>query len=138
MMANQKNPFFKLDDFQSLETHLEGMNVTSQVRFPKTPSAIALIEIHEDGLTLELPDRSCAIGHALSLDINLKKNTSTDPIEDNIHILGVIEELEKTQTSRLKVRLKFRQYAQKDWSQFLDYFSKKQVALNKLIQKTRK
>ena len=139
-MKTHKNPFFKLEDFQCLEILIEGTNVTSQVSIPGAPASIRLIEIHEDGLNLELPARCCAMGHTLAIDVNVKKifGKSDDFVENKIHILGMVEEIETSPNSTLFVRLKFRQYAQEHWSSLLDYFSEKQLSVNKLIKNTRK
>ena len=136
-MIQSKNPFFKLEDFQSLEVTVEGKNVTSEMRLPPP---IHLIELHDDGLTLDLSPRSCADGHTLALDISLKKviHEPDESIENKIHILGVIHELETMTDSRLKIRIKFRQYAQEEWKALIAYFSEKQHSINTLIKSSRK
>ncbi len=127
-MAEGKNPFFKVEDLEHLELAIVGMNSTSQVRFKE--NSIRLTQILDNGICIEVPPRSCAMGHSLALDISGKN------LDEPIHIIGVIEEMHGEPNP--EVRIKFRQYSQENWGQLLDYFAGKQTNINAIIKNTRK
>ena len=130
------NPFFKLEDFHSMELSVTGSNVTSGVDLP---APIHLIELHNEGITIELAPRSCADGHMLALDIQVKRNAG-NPEDETVHVpvVGVINEFEVMPDSRLKVRLKFRRFPQDQWQSLINYLSEKQGSLNALLRISRK
>ena len=128
-MANDKNPFFKFEDLQdNLDIQIVGLNVTSQVKF-KTGN-IHLVQILEQGIWIDIPTRSCAMGHSLSLDIVIEKHS--------INIIGVIEEIDGLSKTRQLVRLQFRQYSLEQWEKFLSFFLNQQLDINAFIRSTRK
>ena len=127
-MTQNKNPFFKVEDLQHLELVINGVNSTSQVRFKD--KSIKLTQILESGIWIEVPPKSCAMGHTLVLDITGKT------IYSPIHILGVIEEMDSEQGNQ--VRLKFRQFSQENWVKLLSYFAGKQDNINMIIKNSRK
>ena len=148
-MESNSNPFFKLEDFQSLEVTVKGTNSTSQINIP---GDIPLLQVYSDGVSVELPPKCCAMGHTLVLDISARRlaGTSkkilpsgeaveeTEYTESKLMITGVIEQMEGEPGGRQQVRLRFRQYGQKDWEDLLGYFSGKQTNINQLIKATRK
>ena len=149
---DEKNPFFKLEDFQTLEMLIDGLNQTSQVRFPRGTEAVLLVQIMADGIWIEVPAKSCAMGHTLSLDINAKKMSGKKKVtlasgeireedqylENKMSIIGVIAEMQCEPNARQQVRLRFRQYAQNQWDSLLEYFAEKQHGINQIIKSTRK
>lgn len=127
-MAADKNPFFKVEDFQRLDLVISGLNSTSQVRFKE--KSIQLTQILEQGIWIEVPSKSCAMGHSLALDI------SGIPSVPSIHLLGVIEEIDSAESNQ--VRLKFRQFSQENWTKLLSYLSGKQDNINRIMKNSRK
>ncbi len=140
--VENKNPFFTLEDFKSIEMIIDGLNSTSQVKIPGGVDAIQLVQILPDGVWIEVPPKSCAMGHTLSLHIIARwlapQPAEKEYVETQLHILGVIEQIEESKRGRPQVRLKFRQFAQEHWDSLLDYFTQKQLSLNELIKVTRK
>lgn len=149
-MAAERNPFFKLEDLHSLEFSVEGNNLTSQVKLPK--GGAILTQILEDGVWVELPPRSCSLGHVLALNIEARKVTGTSKsrlpsgeivekneyMESKNHVTGVVDDIEGDPKGRMLVRLLFRQFAQEEWKTLLNYFSEKQGTVNRLIKSARK
>lgn len=133
-MESKKNPFFKLEDFQVIEIHISGLNITSQVKISSDDRGIQLIETLSDGIWVELPAKSCAMGHTLSLNFLTRK----DQIENETTVVGVVEEIETNTAGRLNIKLKFRQYSQPEWDLLLNYISGKQNDINQFIKNTRK
>ncbi len=127
-MSNNKNPFFKVENLQHLELKVSGINSTSQVPFKE--NSLHLIQILENGICIEVPPKSCAMGHSLSLNI------SGLSMEEPIPVIGVIENIEGD--SNNIVQLKFRQYSQENWKKLLEYFSGKQTSINTFIKNSRK
>lgn len=140
-MTTDKNPFFKLEDLHGLEVLVEGSNLTSKVNLKK--GGTTLTQILEDGVWLEVPPSSCAIGHVLSLDIDTRKctgvtNGKKEYLENKNHVTGVVTEIEGDLKNRFQVRLVFRQFSQEQWKTLLSYLSEKQGSVNQLIKDTRK
>lgn len=127
-MTYEGNPFFKVEDLQPLELSINGVNSTSQVKFKS--KSIQLTQILENGIWIEVPAKSCAMGHTLDLEI------AGPTLEKPMVFTGVIEEMEGD--SNTQVRVKFRQYSQEEWTQLLAYFSKKQIRINAIIKNSRK
>ena len=135
-----KNPFFRVEDFQNIEILIKGINVTSQIPL-KDSEGIHLVELLPDGVWLDLPKHSCALGHTLSLQVFVNMPGSietqlnaTTPME----IVGRVEELEGDVNSRQKANFRFRQYPQEQWNKFTNLLSEKQNKINNLIRDTRK
>lgn len=150
MSSMPHNPFFKMEDLQTLELTITGINSTSQVKFPQ--GSLHLLQILPDGIWIEVPPKYCAHGHALTLDIVGKKQNGKvkkllangeaveedSYLENQMHLMGVIEEIEGNPKEKHQVRVKFRQYSQSDWERLILYFLEKQVSINQLIKSTRK
>ena len=113
---------------------IEGMNETSQVSIPGGPLSIILIEILEDGILIEVPHRSCADGHTLSLTVT----THRPGAESKMQIVGVISQVETVSKSRQQVILHFRKIEKTEWEALLTYLNGKQEVVNQLIERARK
>jgi hypothetical protein len=135
-MSSNPNPFFRLADFHSLEISLDGANLTSRVRISK--GSIALTEIHATGISVEVPPRSCSVGHHLELTISVKKPVGDQIQHSKFQVTGTIEEVEGDTKGRQQVRIFFRQYSREDWDALLEYLAGKQEAANRLIRSTRR
>lgn len=128
------------EDFQFLELSLEGSNHTSRLPIPSGSQSIQIVQFTENGIWIEVPPRSCAVGHTLSLQIFARKRNGSraEMLEDAMHVTGVVETIEGDFNSRQQVRLGFRQYAPEQWDRLIGYFTDKQTQINDLIRRTRR
>jgi hypothetical protein len=135
-MSAKPNPFFRLEDFGSVEISVQGANVTSGTKIPK--GTIELTQIHDAGVTVQVPPRSCSEGHLLTLVVTLVKSPKAGSDRIVLTASGPAEEVEGDPKLPQQVRVAFRQYSREDWQEVLDYFSNEQSAANALIRQTRK
>jgi len=141
-VENDKNPFFKTEDFNGVELKLNGVNSTSSMRF--ADGVLQVTQILENGLWLEMPLRSCSMGHSIMLEVWGKKfSKKLDVcIENKIQIQGVVEEIDLdgnlSERKMQSVKIRFKNYSIGSWKELLDFFQEKQMNINLLIKKTRK
>jgi hypothetical protein len=135
-MSANPNPFFRLDDFRSVEIRVEGSNVTSGLAIAK--GTIQITQIHDAGITVQIPPRSCSEGHHLTVVVTLIKSPKAGSERIVVTASGPAEEVEGDPKAPQEVRIAFRQYPREKWQAILDYFSSEQAAANALIRQTRK
>lgn len=124
------------------------MNHTSQIPIEGTArSALRITELTDNGAWIEMPARSCAVGHTISLRILARtilnrdetvtvEETLTD--ENSLHFTAMVDEIQDGEgTSSQQVLISFRQHTPQEWESLIRYFNDKQEKLNFLLRRTR-
>lgn len=147
-------PVYGWNDFQTLELSIEGMNHTSQIPIEgSSRSGLRITELTENGAWLEMPAKSCAVGHTLSIKIlaktilNRAEEITTTPTADPkseateavpLHFTAMVDAVETdTGTGPQQVLISFRQHTPEEWFDLVRYFTEKQAKLNALLWRTR-
>jgi hypothetical protein len=121
---------FNPADFQSAKIDVTFENTTSR----SAPiSGVAVLEIDEKQLVLELPAKSCALNHNAS--IKLVRTDPNKPAEIlTFKATAKVVETEKTDDPAvMRVRTQLMQYDDATWNQFLKAQGERQAAINKFI-----
>jgi hypothetical protein len=135
------------DDFETIELAIEGINHTSQQPISTTRS-MRIAELTENGAWVEMPARSCSVGHTLSLRILAKtildrsddvEVLSPNKDEEAVHVTAVVETVEgENSAPSQQVLISFRQHTPSEWRELIAYFGAQQTKLNSLIRRTRR
>jgi hypothetical protein len=112
-------PLIRSADFRPIRVELEVRNTTTGAETRKD-FAIRLIEVGEKSIVLELPRKSCAMGHGMSIEV--------DVYEPNLHLSTTarVVAVETFDSGGDGVTLNLMQYDDKTWQEFLKIFSARQ------------
>ncbi len=140
MLKNLISLFIKKEDFRPLKHVILLRNDTSFTSI-LNKETISIIEMLEDGIILKLPVNKCKNGHLITLfvftdqvkqkisDLNNKKQTNLALLE----VIGKVTNTEKIKDDdNVSVTLKYSQYNEEKWAEFVDNYNKRQIQINSL------
>jgi hypothetical protein len=131
----QQTPFHRSFTRQIVFT-IEALNHTSGMPIATVEEPARIVELSDAGVWLDLPAKSCARGHLLSLFLGLK--IPSDKIDDTFHFTGVVESLaNEAGAGRELAYLDFRQHDPARWNALLAFFAGEQALLNQTLQRMR-
>ena len=148
-MPNLINP----DDFKSMQVEGSMYNLTSQTASRKTPVKktaakvknpvklsdeagkvnFLMVEIQENGLVIEGPLHSCAVGH--NLEIEFWVNNSKVPVK--VTGRAKVTELEPLDAEYQKMTIEFLKVDEAAWEKFCSLFETAQEKAMELFQSIR-
>lgn len=99
----------------------------------KNSALIQIIEFLGNGLVLEIPSRSCAVGHDLSVTIK----TSGTAQDFEFSSTGKVTECVSLSKDRMQVILDFLQLDQISWKRFKDTLDQTQKRMDDLLANMR-
>ena len=126
-------PYFNPADFQSAQISVKVRNGTSKTSLSDQDS-IAVLELMEKGLRLELPPRSCAQGHQLELEL-----TVVPPQQNpqSMQATGKVVSAEITEGGAIEAEVEFIQFVTEEWKQFQSVFSARQKDIEAFLNGAR-
>jgi hypothetical protein len=91
-----------------------------------------LVEVYDRGMTLEIPEKSCAKNHNLMLDMKiiLPKGKKEIHFPATVSVIDIESTGEGTDT----VVVKLLQYEEKEWQEFLNGYSSRQDEINEFLK----
>ncbi|MGK5085248.1 hypothetical protein WDW37_18320 [Bdellovibrionota bacterium FG-1] len=132
-------PWIRAKDYAETTIWFSATNSTTNT--PITQKAQAeLTEVSSKGMTLKLPNNSCAVGHMLLLSIHKEKKVLNKNAKTEIKGAGVIPltakviEVEPLNESAKIVTLQFYQYDEEIWKSFIKEFAERQEAVNQIVR----
>ena len=125
-------------------SQFESLEYAAFLRNPPTnteiiqPNFVKIIEFLEGGLILQLPHKSCAVGHVLVMNLYPRATKRTLPElgkdPDLMTFTCKVKDVEKDKDIGDRVTIDFYQIDKKAWAKFLDAFAARQAELNLLIK----
>ena len=123
-----------------LESKLEFMvkfkNLTSDTKLEKP---VNMLEIMDDGCSIEVPARCCAVAHQILLCITI---TSDKPSKKSktkdIEAVGKVVTMESIDDKRFEVTINFNQYVKEEWKFLTQYLQARQDSINELTENLKK
>jgi hypothetical protein len=112
---------FNPDDFRSIRIDIKGKNLTSGVVI-KEEIRIEMLELEEDKLVLSMAVRSCAAGHQLELDLQVRAKG----LEERQKVTAKVVDVEKCDRESERVRLLLIQYDRAGWIRWTGLVSGRQ------------
>ena len=85
-------------------------------------NGISIVQILDQGLTLEIPARQCARGHAVLIEIFREQSASRELLFKATAKVVTIVDL----GARIAIELHWRQYSREAWAQFLELTQRRQ------------
>ena len=95
----------------------------------KNPALIQVIEFLGNGMVLEIPARSCAVGHDLSVTIR----TSGAPKDTEFSSTGKVIDCTALTKDRMQVCLDFLQLDKISWNRFRETLNQTQARMDELL-----
>lgn len=122
---------FNLADFQSIRLYIEFKNTTTRTETNK----VALVEINDKKLVLDIPPRNCNERHSALIDIY--KYDGNEKNKKNHKVLsatGKVIKVEEGDEDNVRVTFECFQYDDKSWSAFLNIFNNRQDQINRFFK----
>jgi hypothetical protein len=124
--------FIDAEDFRSLELSVKLENSTSHTRLK--PGEIArVLEILEEGLVLAVPRRTCAQGHSLAIEIEVRA-----PGKEPWTFAAALKAEEcETVGDEDRVLAKLANFSQQEWARFNAAFASRQDEIEDFLAAVR-
>lgn len=116
-------------------------NISITVDFKNLTSETAAINevvmaaVSVNGCVLELPAKSCSIGHQVLLRLLVKKEEENPSKSKRIEIIGKVAKLEPNTETELEVTIQFNQFIKEEWKYILDSLERKQEIITQVMNK---
>lgn len=123
-----------INNFKSLELKISGKNHTTGVTIPIKPQ-ILLIEIGEQSFVLEIPKRSCAQNHLLTLKIEVESpNTKKQFAFDcTAKVTELMSSKSSSNETTDEAHCELVQFEEKTWLDFRAIFSTRQDEITEFL-----
>lgn len=139
---NNGIPEIRNEDFESIQIHLSFFNVTTKTEVAEgkrylgdqlqkdSGAKIDLVEFREDGMVLEVPARSGAVGHQLKITLN------TEGAKENLDVTFIVTvtAVEKMSPTRDQYEVKFNEYDPKIWKELQAIYSVRQNEIENFLK----
>ncbi len=126
-MAKPKQPLLKISDFENISYSITAVNSTTKTKVANTPSA-ELIELRENGCVMKISEKSCSVGHFLSISLMMI------PQLKSVEFTAKVLSKEKADKHSSLVELEFYQIEQNQWYGFLKVYADKQAQVMNIIR----
>lgn len=143
-MSELLTSYIFANDFTRFGYKIIFRNETSQTYFLKDDS-IAIKQLKNNGIILEIPNNQCQKGHTLTLflfdithEFNFKKSQISQSLKDSkFEIIAKVDTIEPLDNlvNQCSLNLTFIQYDVKGWNRIIEMHEKKQEQINDLIAK---
>lgn len=121
-------------DFESIQIEFDVTNTTTGTLFRKNVS-IRVAQIGERGMHLEVPRRSCAMGHSLAIKLHIRNIPRADDLE--FEATAKVETLETFEQGGDSIGLQILQCDERQWQRFLEIFSSRQKEIEEFFAAAR-
>ncbi|MCM2278528.1 MAG: hypothetical protein NDJ89_10685 [Oligoflexia bacterium] len=129
--------WIKVEDFVETSYWISIQNNTTGTRVPDSPE-VELTEVAQQGLTLRLPRNACSNGHQLVLTLRKRVRSpledGEEEIEEEIQMTAKVVQAEDLDENTRSVEVRFYQYNELLWREFLRQFSGRQERVNALVK----
>jgi len=138
--ASSPSSWIHSGDFDETSIRITGENTLTHL--PIKSTQIEISEFSKNGMTIQLPNNSCAVGHILSFTIIKGVSAHdgpSDPLLDGITltITAKVTEIEPLGKKSNSVTLQFYQFDEELWKKFTDSFSARQKVIKSVIGRMR-
>jgi hypothetical protein len=135
-MSDSENEILALfsdDHFSVIEVTLDIKNSTTHMDFKSEPPS-RLLEITEHGGVLEIPKKSCAVGHSLVIDAR-----ATPPHGETVRltVTAKVDEIEPCEDGMDRITLSLVQVREEEWFEFRRVFSSRQDEITRFLSAAR-
>ncbi len=141
-MSMSDFPVIKNEDFESIVIHLSFLNMTTKTEVSEGKryigdqlqsdqgAQIYLVEFREDGMVIEVPARSGAVGHQL----NMKIWTEGPAPHLEISFVVTVDAVERMSPSRDQFEVTFNEYDSRAWKALQQIFENRQNEINDFLR----
>ncbi len=135
-------PIIQNEDFESIVIHLSFLNMTTKTEVAEGKRYIGeqlqkdqggkidLVEFREDGMVIEVPARSGAVGHQL----NMKIWTEGPAPNLEISFIVTVNAVERMSPSRDQFEVTFNEYDSRAWKALQQIFENRQNEINDFLK----
>lgn len=120
-------------DFSTIQVDLKITNSTTRMDFKASPP-IKLVELTEQGMVLEIPERSCAENHNLVIDAQAKA-PNKDPVR--LTVTAKVDQIEPCKDGTDRISLSLVQVREEEWNKFRYVFSSRQDEIDAFLISSR-
>lgn len=119
------------EQFKSIKTAVRVSNATTRIPFKNNPRP-QIVEFADQGLSLQAPERSCATGHLLMLEIRL---TAPGRAPLDLTATAKVLSIEPNPDGTETLQLQLMQHERDKWLELLKVFSGRQDAIEEYFAK---
>lgn len=123
----------RVSDFTSTKIEAKLQNNTTGMPIRSEPPT-RVLEIQDRGIVFEIPSKSCARGHSLTIEI---KATTPDETQYRFTSTARVEELESLKDGTDRVNVVFLQFDEKIWDEFCKSFNSRQDEIERFFRAAR-
>lgn len=132
-------PWIKVKDFIETSLWASVENITTRTHLERTQGA-QLSELESRGLTLQLPNRICAVGHHLIVRFRKQERNPLEPsvspkVLGEFQATAKVVELEPLNSEEMTVVLKLYQYHEREWIAFVQDYAKRGDEAQRLLRR---
>lgn len=125
---------FAPEQFDTFEVKLKIQNITSRTQVPES-GLVQLTEIEDHHLALQLPPRSCALGHSLLIDLQVVHPKPIHCFQFSCTCAVILRESAGPDADRVRVQLV--QIDDGSWKRLLELYASRQGEINSFLQAAR-
>jgi hypothetical protein len=147
-MSKTEDSFINPADFNSIELKISLLNLTTKAEIKNGKRSFGVgmdkpnqgeepenFEVHifeflEDGFMLEVPSKTCAVNHAISLEINSENAQPKLNFSANLKVIS----MEKISTAVDLIQVKFTQKSIDEWEKLQNLYGNRQTEINQFMK----
>ncbi len=139
MTSPSNCPWVKISDLIETSLWISIENITTRTQLERA-EGLQLIEISDQGMTLQIPARTCSLGHLLIVRLEKRKLNPLEPgdsseLTEEFQATAKVVELEALNPKAVTIVVKFYQFQEDSWNKFIADFSSRMTELNRQLRK---